>query len=90
MDLDLSTCVSTLCDMLYLIYNKLYDKACLAPALAPSLKKVDSLIMDRILKGLHALLTTTAKAVADQQLNSMLMLSLSVHGTPHSDNHFNS
>ena len=64
-ELDLSDCISSLCDMLYLIYNKLYDKACLSPGLAPSLKKVDGLVMERILKGLHALITTTAKAVAD-------------------------
>ena len=64
-DLDLGTCVATMCDIVLLIYNKLYDKACMRPALLTSIKKVDGLIMDRILKGLHALLTTTAKAVAD-------------------------
>ena len=89
-DLDLSDCISTLCDMLYLIYNKLYDKACLSPALAPSLKKVDNLVMDRILKGLHALLTTTAKAVADKQLNEMLEGSIHPFDDHNIvDNHFN-
>ena len=89
-DLDLSDCISNLCDMLYLIYNKLYDKACLSPALAPSFKKVDGLVMDRILKGLHALLTTTAKAVADKQLNEMLESSIHPFDDHNIvDNHFN-
>ena len=43
-DIDLSKCISTLCDLLKLIYNKLYDHICVKGAFNEAVKKVDSMI----------------------------------------------